>query len=872
MKRWRTPLLLERPTASKMEGSAFIARKISSKRITSTAIYDLTPKRSHSRAKIVGSLTRDSNMKPRPCRFSITFDSDTMLRHIRTHNKDQSPGGSISNPDRSGPDRVGICEPPLLTSWMDTTSPISSQQQSGMSQHQGGFNPEISSEVMTSQATQSFINETRDDAFAHGQSMNFPQDASCSLPVGLDQLQATNHPMRPSLESAPAAISQYEAQLVFPARGFDAFHDEMDPVSWLLQDDYNLDNFSQLIFGFNNAQADISQPDAGNPHIAFAPDSNPRRLRTDQRHRRIPDLRHCWYTQVSVTDSAHNTGSRSMSPAPSNDQSKDNIDESYRASAASKLRPEPRTEPLPPIGLLNLFIHLFFTRFNVVLPLIHGPTFQPTKENALLVLSICSAGSLWFGSQEATNAGSMLFERVNKAILESPWEKYLFTDTSDSFNTLKAAVIGQTFGLLSGNPVHLETTGAYHGTVLSAARRMKFFNENSELPLEEDLAASQLHKTWRAWARSEERKRMAACLYIHDAEIADLFHHEPFLRHNTSYLPQLWSTELFNAPSAEAWYARLRTERGQSARVGTTIQQSGSQPGQNSNGGIDGRRVDGRPNCSIASPSILQIHLTLSGIGASIAASRRLNTLTVDSRAQYEAELLAWNENTANTSHKWALPENGTSQLTLNILALWHYTWMALHVDLNILELAIGREGSDVSQSTIDYVDSWVRSNESLRCLLHVWLLQECMIRMPAGPVVALHIPRILFSAAVVWHCYISYHPKPLFAASRHLQIDSSRLAYIRSLPEVQMMTREREKSRSWTVAWAGTTGPDLVNDNIARLQETLGSVPTQIKQQTLYTLADILRRSVSYGIANRMADIIEVLLSHGVDAADENS
>ena len=62
---------------------------------------------------------------------------------------------------------------------------------------------------------------------------------------------------------------------------------------------------------------------------------------------------------------------------------------------------------------------MFFTRFNNIFPIIHAPTFQPSAKNALLVLSICSAGSLFIGSSKAVYEGSRLFERVNKAILSS---------------------------------------------------------------------------------------------------------------------------------------------------------------------------------------------------------------------------------------------------------------------------------------------------------------------------------------------------------------------------------------------------------------------------------------------------------------------
>ena len=208
--------------------------------------------------------------------------------------------------------------------------------------------------------------------------------------------------------------------------------------------------------------------------------------------------------------------------------------------------------------------------------------------------------------------------------------------------------------------------------------------------------------------------------------------------------------------------------------------------------------------------------------------------------------------------------------MTLSILALWHYTWISLYVDLNVLELAIGREGPDLSRSTIDYVDSWASSNESLRCLLHAWLLQDYIVRMPTGPFFAIHIPRILFSAAVIWHCFITYCPDDLSSTSGNHQTANGLVGYIRPLPEVQIMTCERDESESWVGAFPAAAGIRFINESILRLQETLGSVSTQIKQQTLYTIADVLRRSSSYGIASRMADIIEILLSHDMDDAEK--
>jgi hypothetical protein len=62
---------------------------------------------------------------------------------------------------------------------------------------------------------------------------------------------------------------------------------------------------------------------------------------------------------------------------------------------------------------------MYFSRFNPIFPILHGPTFRPSAENGLLLISICSVGSLFVGSAEAAHQGYILFERLNKAVLAS---------------------------------------------------------------------------------------------------------------------------------------------------------------------------------------------------------------------------------------------------------------------------------------------------------------------------------------------------------------------------------------------------------------------------------------------------------------------
>lgn len=93
---------------------------------------------------------------------------------------------------------------------------------------------------------------------------------------------------------------------------------------------------------------------------------------------------------------------------------------------------------------------------------------RPSATSSLLLLSICSIRSLFLGSNYAVTQGAIIFERLNKAILASvskdpapllvfcpfayrcKWEKYLLSGKGKALAMTQAALIGQTFSMLSG--------------------------------------------------------------------------------------------------------------------------------------------------------------------------------------------------------------------------------------------------------------------------------------------------------------------------------------------------------------------------------------------------------------------------------------
>ena len=140
-------------------------------------------------------------------------------------------------------------------------------------------------------------------------------------------------------------------------------------------------------------------------------------------------LQRKWHTFFEVAAiSGHTT--------PEISQFGGHIDDSYRHSLHERLQPRvqhgilpstrflvsPTPSLLPSDSLIciqNLCLQFYFSKFHPLFPVVHVPTFRPGTQNSILLLSICSVGSLIIGSSRALSHGISMFERLNKAILAS---------------------------------------------------------------------------------------------------------------------------------------------------------------------------------------------------------------------------------------------------------------------------------------------------------------------------------------------------------------------------------------------------------------------------------------------------------------------
>ncbi|KAJ5966384.1 hypothetical protein N7481_013098 [Penicillium waksmanii] len=418
------------------------------------------------------------------------------------------------------------------------------------------------------------------------------------------------------------------------------------------------------------------------------------------------------------------------------------LDEKYRQNLSQRLQQRVPTEPLPSTEFLNLCIQLFFTRFNPVFPIVHAPTFRPSAKSSLLLLSICSIGSLFVGSNYAVTQGSIIFERLNKAILSS-WEKYLLSGKAEALAMTQASLIGQTFALLSGKPRDLLTLQTFHGTVTTVSNQMDYLKPKLTLNkwarlykmfeakrttdhLSTFLDTRTPEEAWRTWVQAEERSRVAAGLHILDTEISELVLTHPLMRHDKSLLPLTARHELWVAPNATQW-RDIMIRRAPPEVSSGNIQ-------------LDFDSTDG-----------FHSYTELEGINARLMEQKFMSTASNQELVeQFEPQLIHFLDR-----HFRSKPEGNFDPFCLEVL--WHSVFISLLVDISRLELAIGREGYEESLLHRDYVHTWSSSQEARRCALHGALILRKLQNMPLGVEPAIHVPRALYRAASVWYVYTEF-------------------------------------------------------------------------------------------------------------------
>lgn len=471
----------------------------------------------------------------------------------------------------------------------------------------------------------------------------------------------------------------------------------------------------------------------------------------------LVDLQQSWYTHL---DKDEPTVSGSASPLPGQNHE---VDDNYRQSLHRRLQIRVLDQNLPSTDFLNVCVRVYFKRFHPVFPVIHAATFRPSKTNAVLLLSICSIGSLLTGHPSAVQRGVQLFERLNKAIL-SHWETLMRRGPNENFAMIQAAVLGQTFGLLSGQAKHLVLVDTFHGTIIAWARRAKIFQTPHRPSDHQDLETR-----WREWVHTEEAIRIALAVRIHDAEIANTLHHETLIPLASRRALVADSDGLFFASSPQEWMALYREE---STHLATSTSEKFL--------GYAMSEALHQHLLSIPTNSQFSIYSALEDVLSAIMDARNNETLTNADIEKFHLCLMAF----YRQRYLYGSSASGSEALQDGIKIFWHFLFISLHADLDLLEKSIGRDGPELSPSDLLKIHEWARSSSAKRTVVHAIVIKRNLEHFPLTSEPAIHVPRALFFGAICLFCYSKYGDE---ADEQHLDFPELKLLDV----DVSMLSRE---------------------------------------------------------------------------------
>lgn len=299
--------------------------------------------------------------------------------------------------------------------------------------------------------------------------------------------------------------------------------------------------------------------------------------------------------------------------------------------------------------------------------------------------------------------------------------------------------------------------------------------------------------------------RTALGLLLLDAEISRLFHDKPVIRNRLHQLPVASSDEAFAAEDAISWRNIMLTESAHSLNIPnswscTTVQE-------------------------VHLPDVrgtFGLYVLLQRIGASVSDNHESVSQEPERRLQHQNMLVLWHEKYRNTPMFLSQERY--------FMILWHSIFMLLNCDLDALEIAAGRDGTDAMNTQKHAAEAWASSPQAQHCMAHSMLLQQQFEQIPLGSEPPLHAAACLYRCGIVWYCYARYGgTSPSGSESTEM-------------PELEYLG----------IDWNG-----VLRDQVSVLLE-------KPLEATLLLIVDLLRRISHWKVADRFAATLLALVDDG--------
>ncbi|KAF5627049.1 hypothetical protein F52700_8532 [Fusarium sp. NRRL 52700] len=411
-----------------------------------------------------------------------------------------------------------------------------------------------------------------------------------------------------------------------------------------------------------------------------------------------------------------------------------------------------------PARLLNLGLTIAFRQPHSLVPFIHQPTFSAKSASNSVVFSLCLLGLAILDSsyvkpftahhlpaatekccsQLATpsfgpEGSAQLVERLaSAALLLMAWSISSPHGARDAF--LSRMLYNRTMNLVKMSGLLMPRPSSFSiENLLIQANSARMIHD----PAQSDDWA------WKAWARTESFKRLISTLTMIDAWWASRLNTEPLICTSVVQLEMSTSIDLYRSSSAKSW--RSCRNAGTSATTDPAIIR------------MHAPSITLTP---LQETSPIGMTGLLSVIWARILQYQHQTRGASDSNGEGPASSVDGSTQTGNNILR-VLSDIYTNYSRFlryrnpNCIAQWHFLNLNVLANLEIFEMASGRNGAESAYAALQDIANWSQTQYARRACLHAAGIYVAMSRRRANDGVMLHSDMSLFTAALVLGLYV---------------------------------------------------------------------------------------------------------------------
>ncbi|KAH7143501.1 hypothetical protein EDB81DRAFT_795789 [Dactylonectria macrodidyma] len=410
----------------------------------------------------------------------------------------------------------------------------------------------------------------------------------------------------------------------------------------------------------------------------------------------------------------------------------------------------------PTADTLAMCIDLYFQRFHPLFPFIHEPTFSARRTPNTILLPICLIGLHLLDPERSREfVATQLLRGIHRCTvaLSASWRR---ADATMLVTALGSAILFLNYASVLEECAHSEQTHNLYIKTLDVAQQSGVFEVSKGPPLTDTLPQERRDDAaWEAWSKVESVKRVVACLVATDAFYTARIGSKPIIHVDRLHIYAPCSTRLFDAKNANHW--EELASKGSVSLMDPPI--------------LDfQRRTMMLP--TLIPASTMAMHTLLSATWLCIA-DMRVSDLMQDTdptkNILFPGEFFELSSSGSGITPLlrdiYAQHSPGLLTSNPNALALWHNMCINLTANLNLFELAAGREGVKAGKVALDKILVWAHTAHARRACLHAAQVYACMTKRRISDGTMFMSEVAVFNAALVLGLYVYASPTALEAS-----------------------------------------------------------------------------------------------------------